>query len=100
MTLVCPQCDKSLSASRIRKHFTCPGCAAKLKGSTAGPTTAGIVLWILADLILYPLVYFELGNTALSHAVRIGASGCIGIPLVLMLISAFGHVTLYDAEEK
>ncbi len=100
MTLACPRCGKSLSASRIRKHFACPGCAVKLQGSTAGPAAAGIVLWILVDLILYPLVYFELGNTALSQAVRIGVSGCIGIPLVLMLISAFGRVTLDEAEKE
>lgn len=100
MSLACPQCGTKFAALGIRNHFTCRHCAAKLKGSTSVPWTAGIVLWAVADLMIYPLVYSNMGNTMLAHAVRIAVSACIGFPLIFVLVKAFGTVTLDDEKQK
>jgi hypothetical protein len=100
MALACPACGTKLAASSIRSHFVCPKCAANLCGKATGPTIVGIALWAAADLVIYPVVHVMLGDTLTAHLVRYGLSGCIGIPLVMALISEFGEVTLDDTEKS
>lgn len=96
MALNCPKCGLSLNASKIRNHFACPHCTAKLRGSASGAFVAGIVICILADLIIYPVVYSQLGDAWPMRLLRIVLSGCIGIPAILMLIGFFGKVEIDD----
>ena len=98
MRIPCPQCGALLNVSSIRRHFVCQSCSSKLKGNTTGPEIAGIVMWILADLVIYPMVYMNLGFGWPAHAVRIGIDGCIVFPLYLMLIRAFVIIELDDRE--
>jgi len=80
----------------VRDHFACPACGTKLRGHIKGATFLAIVLWTLADFIIYPIVYAKLGNDWVAVAVRIGISGGVGLVLCAALIHAFASVELED----
>lgn len=96
MGISCPKCAKTIKATQIRQHFACPHCGERLKANTTVPMISGIVLWTLADFLIYPVVYSNFGGGWPAHLARIVISGIVGFPLMFFIISAFSNVERDD----
>jgi len=57
---------------------------------------AAFVLWSLADLVIYPVVYSKFGSDWPAVALRICISGCVGFSLLFLLTGIFGAVQVDD----
>ena len=97
MSLACPKCGVPIKALSVQTHFICPSCASALEGKSNYPIILAIVLSIIADLIIYPIVYSVAGTDLWPGvALRIFFSGAIFIALVALLVGKFGSVEAKD----
>ena len=101
MLLICPECGASLKIFSIKTNFSCPSCATELKGNINGPIIAAIILSIVADLIIYPIVYGFAGmDWWPGKTLRVLTSGAILIALYALMINKFGSVEAKDESSK
>lgn len=84
MGIACPSCGFGIKVSQMRQHFTCPHCSTGLKANTTMPMIGGVVVWTLADFLIYPVVYSNFGTGWSAHLLRIAISGLIGFPLMFL----------------
>jgi hypothetical protein len=98
MPLTCPRCHSNIATYRVKASFACATCRTQLNGRTGRALLACFALWTLADFGLALLLGATILNEGLAFALRVVASGLVGVLLYTYGLPSWSEVVTKDGD--